>query len=128
MSENIKDIMGTTMDKVKSMASADVIIGDPMKLGDSITAVPISKVSYGFASGGSDFPSKTNQQLFGGGGGAGMSITPIAFLVIQNDNVKILPISTNPDSVDKAISLIPDIYDRAVALFSKDKKQEKSEA
>ncbi len=121
MSENIQNIMNTTMDKVKSMASAEVIIGDPMKLSDNITAVPISKVSYGFASGGSDFASKSNAKLFGGGGGAGMSITPIAFLIMQNDNVKILPISSDPTSVDKMISMIPDLYDRAVGLFSKDK-------
>lgn len=121
MSENIQNIMNTTMDKVKSMASAEVIIGDPMKLSDNITAVPISKVSYGFASGGSDFPSKSSAQFFGGGGGAGMSITPIAFLIMQNDNVKILPISSDPTSVDKMISMIPDLYDRAVGLFAKDK-------
>ncbi|MBQ4156091.1 MAG: sporulation protein YtfJ, partial [Clostridia bacterium] len=89
MSENIKNIMGITMDKIKSMATADTIIGDPIVLSETVTCIPVSKVSYGFASGGSDFGQSTLQAKanFGGGGGAGMSVTPVAFLVLQDGNV-----------------------------------------
>ena len=72
MSQNINNIMNDTVDKIRSMASVDTIIGDPVDLGDGIKAIPVSKVSYGFASAGSDIPTaKTSKDVFGGGGGAG---------------------------------------------------------
>ncbi len=67
----IKGIMDVTMDKIRAMADADTIIGREIKLDNGIVIIPVSKVSFGFASGGSDFPSKSNRELFGGGGGAG---------------------------------------------------------
>ncbi|MBQ2676520.1 MAG: GerW family sporulation protein [Clostridia bacterium] len=128
MSENIQGIMGVTMDKIKSMASADTIIGDPIKTENGITLIPVSKVSYGFASGGSDFPTKVNGELFGGGGGAGMSITPIAFLVVSGDSVKVMHIDTNPNSADKVVAMLPDFFDRVVGLFKKEKDESNPEA
>ena len=87
MSTNIKDIMETTINKIKEMGGADTITGDPIKLDNGISIIPVSKISYGFASGGSDFPSKTQKQIFGGGGGAGVTVTPVAFIVINKDSV-----------------------------------------
>ncbi len=121
MSQNIQNLMGVTMEKIKAMATADTMIGDPVKLTDRITAIPVSKISYAFASGGSDFPSaKTQKELFGGGGGAGMTVTPIAFLILQDDNVKILPVNCNASSADKLVSLLPDFFDRIKSLFQKE--------
>lgn len=123
MSQNINSIMNDTVDKIRSMASVDTIIGDPVDLGDGIKAIPVSKVSYGFASGGSDIPTaKTNKEVFGGGGGAGMTVTPVAFLVVQNGNVKIMNVDNHPTSVDKAVELIPDMFDRIVSAIDKSKK------
>ena len=124
MSQNIQNLMGVTMEKIKAMATADTMIGDPVKLTDNITAIPVSKISYAFASGGSDFPSvKTQKELFGGGGGAGMTVTPIAFLILQDDNVKILPVNCNASSADKLVSLLPDFFDRVKSLFQKDQSE-----
>lgn len=123
MSQNINSIMNDTVDKIRSMASVDTIIGDPVDLGDGIKAIPVSKVSYGFASGGSDIPTaKTNKEVFGGGGGAGMTVTPVAFLVVQNGNVKIMSVDNHPTSIDKAVELIPDMFDRIVSAIDKSKK------
>ena len=123
MSQNINSIMNDTVDKIRSMASVDTIIGDPVVLGDGIKAIPVSKVSYGFASGGSDIPTaKTNKEVFGGGGGAGMTVTPVAFLVVQNGNVKIMSVDNHPTSIDKAVELIPDMFDRIVSAIDKSKK------
>ena len=123
MSQNINNIMNDTVDKIRSMASVDTIIGDPVDLGDGIKAIPVSKVSYGFASAGSDIPTaKTNKDVFGGGGGAGMTVTPVAFLVVQNGNVKILSVDNHPTSIDKAVELIPDMFDRIVSALDKSKK------
>ena len=124
MSNNINNIMSDTVDKIKSMASVDTIIGDPVDLGDGIRVIPVSKVSYGFASGGSDFPtSKTQKEIFGGGGGAGMTVTPVAFLVLQNGNVKMLNVDMTPSSLDKAVELIPDMFDRVVGMINNAKSK-----
>ena len=116
----IKGIMDVTMDKIRAMADADTIIGKEIKLDNGIVIIPISKVSFGFASGGSDFPSKTNKELFGGGAGAGISVTPTAFIVINNNDVRLLQISKKADATDKAIDMLPALFDKITALFKKD--------
>lgn len=119
---NIKGIMDTTMDKLKAMVDADTITGSPIVVGD-VTLIPVSKVSFGLATGGSDFPSKNQGQLFGGGGGAGVTIAPVAFIAIQGGNVKMMPVYNELTSVEKAISMAPEIIDKAKELFPKKEQQ-----
>ncbi len=122
MSENsLKNIMDTTMDKLKAMINADVITGTPVVVGD-ITLIPVSKVAYGLATGGSDFPTKSNSQVFGGGGGAGVTISPVAFIAINGDNVKMLPVYNELTTLEKAVTMAPEIIDKAKEIFSKDKE------
>ena len=125
MGENsIKSIMDTTMEKLRAIVDADTIIGTPIVTGN-VTMIPVSKVSFGMATGGSDFQSKNgNSPLFGGGGGAGVSINPIAFIVISGDNVKMLPINNESTAVDKAIALAPELIEKVKKLFSKPKGEE----
>ena len=123
MSENnIKGIMDTTMDKLKAMVDADTITGSPIVVGD-VTLIPVSKVFFGLATGGSDFPSKKQGQLFGGGGGAGVTIAPVAFIALQGGNVKMMPVYNELTSVEKAISMAPEIIDKAKELFPKKEQQ-----
>lgn len=118
MSENIKDIMDNTLEKIRAMVDADVIIGKPIEV-DGITVVPVSKVSLGLASGGSDFPSKSaGKTVFGGGGGAGVNITPVSFLVIKNGFVKAIPITSEVTSIDKAIDMVPDVVDKVTGFVN----------
>lgn len=124
MSENnIKEIMDTTMEKVRAMVDADTVVGTPISAGD-VTIFPVSKVSFGLATGGSDFPSKSQSGLFGGGGGAGVTITPIAFLAVSGENVHLLPVYTQMTSLDKAINMAPELIDKVKSLFPK-KKEDK---
>ena len=126
MSENyIKGILDVTMDKVRAMCDADTIIGKPIVAGDDVTIIPISKVSYGFASGGSDFPVKNGQAAFGGGGGAGMTISPTAFLVVKGSDVRMMQVSSKPDAADKAVAMLPELVDKITALFKKDSEEQK---
>ena len=81
----VNKIMENTLEKMRQMVDTSTIIGEPMVTGTT-TLIPVSKVSYGFTSGGTDLPSKQNQELFGGGGGGGITITPVAFIVIENGN------------------------------------------
>ncbi len=128
MSEsNIKGIMDVTMEKLRTMVDANVITGDPVVIGD-ITLIPVSKVAFGLATGGSDFPSKSGAELFGGGGGAGVTVSPIAFIVISGDNVKMLPVYNELTTVEKAVSMAPEILDKAKELFrKKEAKEEEKE-
>lgn len=119
MSENnIKSIMDTTMEKIRAMVDADTIIGDPITV-DGTTVLPVSKVSFGLATGGSDFNGKGNTPMFGGGGGAGVSIIPVAFLVIKGSDVKMLQIYKDESSTNKAIGILPDLFDKISSLFKK---------
>ena len=124
MSENIKNLMGETLEKSKATASADTIIGEPIKLSDTVSCIPVSKVSYGFASGGSDFGGNQKQPkvLFAGGGGAGMTVTPIAFLVLENGKVKIVPVEDTSTQFEKIVNALPDAYDKLSEVIAKHKK------
>ena len=119
----INNLMDTTLEKIKNMVDVNTIIGAPITTPDGVTLIPVSKVSYGFASGGSDLPTKTEKELFGGGSGAGISITPIAFLVISGSDVKMVHINVDSNTADKVVNLVPDMVDKIAALFHKDKKK-----
>lgn len=119
MSENqLNGFLGVTMDKIKEMVDVNTVIGDPIPTQDGTTVIPISRVSYGFASGGTDLPSKAqpNKGLFAGGSGAGITITPIAFLAVKNGGVRILQIEPYFSPVDRALEKIPDVMDKLNAL------------
>ena len=123
MSEHpIEGLMDVTLEKIKSMVDSNTIIGNPINMPDGTLILPVSKVSFGFASGGSDFPSKTSKQLFGGGGGAGVSISPIAFLVVRGNSVRMLQLADTSNSVDRAIGMMPEMVDKVADLFGKHKK------
>lgn len=127
MSDNkVNNLMDVTMDKIKKMVDVNTIIGDPITTPDGTTIIPISRVSYGFASGGSDLPSKSQPAsgLFAGGSGASVGISPIAFLAVSNGNVKVLQIEPYVSPVDRALEKIPDIVDKISAIFKKDEPQE----
>lgn len=122
----VNKIMENTLEKMREMVDVSTIIGDPITT-DGTTLIPVSKVSYGFTSGGTDLPSKQNAELFGGGGGGGISITPVAFIVIQNDKVRMMQINNYSSSADRAIAMIPELVDQISQLVkSKDAESEKA--
>lgn len=117
-------ILSTTIEKVRDLVDVSTIIGDPINLPDGLTIIPVSKVTYGFASGGSDFPSKNNVELFGGAGGAGITINPVAFLVVKDGEVTIKHIVSGDNAIERAVSMVPDMFDKVTNLVSKKKKDE----
>ena len=118
MSEhNIEGIMNITMDNLKALVDADTIIGTPITIGE-VTLVPVSKVSFGLATGGSDFPTKQSP-VFGGGGGAGVTVTPIAFISICNGSVKMLQINNEQTAVEKIIESSPELIRKFKEVFEK---------
>lgn len=126
----INELMATTMEQIKAMAEANTIVGEPIHTEGGVTLIPVSKISVGFASGGTDFsgknaPSKDN---FGGGAGAGVNISPVAFVVVNGTNVRILPMTPAPAStVDRVVEMVPEMFDKVTDYIDKKKHGEDKE-
>lgn len=125
----IDGLMKTTMDSIKDMIDVNTIVGDPVHTNEGAVIIPISKVTIGFASGGSEYQCQEKKQEiqgkypFGGGSGAGMSLQPIAFLVVNQDDVKLLPVN-QANTVERMADKIPDLIDDIVNMFKNKKKQD----
>ena len=118
-------ILSTTIEKFRQLVDVSTIVGEPIALSDEITVIPVSKVTYGFASGGSDFPSKNNTQLFGGGGGAGVTINPVAFLILKNGEVTLKHITSNDNAAERFVDMVPEVIDKVSNVVSKVKSADK---
>mgnify|MGYP003319921244 CR=1 FL=1 len=115
---NINESMGITIEKIKDMIDVNTVVGDPITTPDGTTLIPVSKVSFGFASGGTD---GTNMR-FGAGAGAGVNITPIAFMVIKDGNTRMIYVQPPVNSaVDRLIDMLPEAADK-VSEFIKNRK------
>lgn len=126
MEHPIGNLMDTTMDKIKEMIDVNTIVGEPITAADGTLVIPVSKVSYGFAAGGSDLPTKKeNKDCFGGGSGAGVTIQPVAFLTVYQGDVHLIPVDNSECGADKLLEIIPDVLDTVKGIFKKDKKDKK---
>lgn len=125
MSEKVENLMSSSLEKLKETVNADTVIGKEITTPDGTVVIPVSKVSYGFASGGSDFSSKSSKDMFGGGNGMGVNIIPVAFLIIKGEEIKLLQIeSFSNTTLDRIISMAPDAIDK-IAKAIKNRKSEK---
>ena len=113
------------METIRKMVDVNTIIGDPISCPDGTIIIPVSKVGFGFAAGGSDWPSKTPKDLFGGGTGAGVSIQPIAFLVISNGEVRLLKMEADASAISDVIEAIPSLITMFTSMVGKKEKKEK---
>ena len=126
----INELMSTTMEQIKAMAEANTIVGEPIHTDGGITLIPVSKITCGFASGGTDFTGKNAaaKNNFGGGAGAGVSITPVSFVIVNGTNVRILPVSPAPAStVDRVVEMVPEMFDKVTDYIDKKKQGEDKE-
>ena len=123
-------IMETVLSNIKQMVDVNTIVGDAITTPDGITIIPVSKVSFGFASGGADMAkppanvAMEKNSVMGIGNGAGVSITPIAFLVVVNGTVKLMPITVESNTVDKMIDAIPNFIDKVNYIVKEYKNKE----
>ncbi len=136
----IEGLMLTAMNSIKDMVDVNTIIGEPIETSNNIIIIPISKVGFGFAAGGSEFSTETineynkkekDEQIsyklpFGGGSGAGVSLTPVAFLVIQGNNVKLLPIN-HSSAIDRLLDYVPDLIEKTNNILNKQMNNKKEE-
>ena len=124
MSDNkINDFMSTAMSGIRDMIDVNTIVGNPVTTPDGTTIIPISKVCFGFASGGSDFGKQPEKQKFGGGSGASVSITPVAFLSIKDGDVRVLSVDPDESGIDKAIQSVPTVIEKLSNMFKRKSKK-----
>ena len=117
----INGLMGVTMDKIRELVDSNTIIGNPITMGGGVTILPVSKVTFGVATGGSDFSGKGNKDLFGGGTGAGVTVSPVAFLVVKGGNVRTIQLADANNSLERAITMLPELVDKLGELLRKEK-------
>lgn len=132
MSNPIEGLMSVAMENIKGMVDVKTIVGDAIQTPDGSTVVPISKVSYGFGAGGSEFCAKPmdktdNTKMFGGGAGGGATINPIAFLVVNSEQIKLVPITNVSTPADKLIDMIPDMVNKVNKMIKSKSKKEVEE-
>ena len=113
----ISELTDSSMKNLQMLIDSNSVIGKPITTPDGTTILPVSRVSFGFGTGGSDLPA-TQKELFGGGSGGGVSITPVAFLVIQEGNVKVLQIQSFANAADRVVGMVPDVLDRVSGFVS----------
>ncbi|MCI5498576.1 MAG: GerW family sporulation protein [Clostridiales bacterium] len=127
----VNELMAETIRRIREAVDANTVVGEPIVAGE-ITLVPVSKISFGFGTGGSEFGGKAPKPLgenpFGGGGGAGVKVTPVCFLVVNGTSVKVLAVDAAPEtSLDRVVDMIPDVVNKITGLME-EKKAKKQEA
>ena len=130
MSQNLPNMLDNTIAKIREMVDVNSVIGTPITTPDGVTIIPVSKVSVGVGGGGSDFVSKhpnKQENPFGGGAGGGVKVTPIAFLVVKESSVRILPIPAPANTTaDRIVEQVPDVLDK-LADFIDSRMEKKDE-
>ena len=119
----LSELMETTISKINEMVDSNAIVGEPITTADGVTLIPISRVSFGFGSGGTDYGRNTDK--FGGGGGAGIKVEPVAFVVVKDGAARLMPVGIPAHSpLDRALEMVPGLLDRVEGFINK-KKEEK---
>lgn len=128
MSQNLPNMLDNTISKIREMLNANSVVGEAITTPDGVTIIPISKISVGLGGGGSDFVSKNvnhHENPFGGGVGAGIKVTPVAFLVVKDGSVRMLPVATPANTTaDRIVEMVPDTLDKIASFI--DSRKEKS--
>ena len=120
----ISGVMQTALENIKDMIDVNTVVGEPMVTGSGSTVIPVSKVSFGFGSGGGDY-GKAPKENFGGGAGGAVKIDPVAFLVIKDGTTRVLPVAVPPAStVDRIVDMVPDVMDKVEKFFDKKEAKE----
>ena len=125
MSNSVPNMMEGMLPKIREMIDANTVMGTPVTTPDGTTIIPISKVSIGFGGGGSDFATNKGGNPFGGGAGGGVKVTPVAFIVVSEGNVRMLPVAQAANTTaDRLVEMIPDTLDKVSAFIDSHTKKE----
>lgn len=121
---SLSELMDTTMSKIHEMVDSNSIVGEPITTPDGVTVIPISRVSFGFGTGGSDYGKTVDK--FGGAGAAGVRIEPVSFLIIKDGVTRVVPVALPAvGPIDRVLDMVPEVMDRVESFIAK-RKEEKN--
>ena len=126
MAHYLGELTESNMKNLQALIDSNSVIGKEIITPDGTVILPVSKVSFGFGSGGGDLPA-TQKDLFGGGTGGGVSITPLAFPIVKNGDVKLLQVQSYNNTADRVVGMVPDVVDKVSGLISGSKKEKAEE-
>lgn len=122
----LSEVLDTSLENLKGLVDSNTIIGEKLEV-DGTTIIPVSKVSFGFAAGGSEIPTSHPKTPFGGGSGGGVTIAPIGFLVIKGGDVKFLQLQSADNTADRIVNMVPEVVDKVSGLINEQFGKKKSE-
>ena len=132
MSNTLPNMLENTIAKIREMVDVNSVVGNPITTPDGVTIIPVSKVSVGFGGGGSDFVSRNpnkQENPFGGGAGGGVNVTPIAFLIIKEGTVRMLPVAAPANTTaDRVVEMVPDVLDKVASFLESHTKKESKDS
>lgn len=121
----VSEFTESALSGLRSLVDVNTVVGDPITTPDGTVIIPVSKVSFGYASGGSDLPTQ-RPNLFGGGTGGGVTITPMAFLIIRGNGVELLHMQSADNTADRIVNAVPGVIDKFIGIIpKKDKDKDK---
>lgn len=120
----IQELMANALGKMREIVDSNTIIGAPITAGGGVTILPVSKISFGFVSGGTDFATEKQKDLFGGAASSGASITPVGFLVIRGTNVRLIQLAEGGQTIDRVLNMVPEVMDKVEGFINKATKKE----
>lgn len=124
----LSEVLEASLENLKKLVDVNTIIGDAINTADGTTIIPISKVSFGFATGGSELPTSKPVTPFGGGSGGGVTISPLAFLVISKGNVQLLQMQTADNTADRIVNMVPNVIDKVNSFINEQQSKKASPA
>lgn len=124
----VNEVLNDSLEKLKTLVDSNTVIGERIVVDENTTIIPISKVNFGFAAGGSEFGTDKPKAAFGGGSGGGVTITPVAFLVIANGEVRMLQVSTAVNTADRVVDMVPQVVDKIQGFVAAHKEKKKQES
>ena len=122
--QTVQELMANTLGKMRELVDSNTVIGTPITNESGVTIIPVSKISFGFVSGGTDFANDKQKDLFGGAASSGASITPVGFLVINGTSVKFMQVAEGNRTIDRLINMMPEVIDKLEVLIGKKTKKE----
>lgn len=122
--KSIQELMAGTLGKMRELVDSNTVIGTPITTEAGVTIIPVSKITFGFVSGGTDFASEKQKDLFGGAASSGASITPVGFLVVNGTAVKFMQVAEGNRTMDRLINMMPEVIDKLETLLSKNSKKD----
>ncbi len=129
MEHPIQDLLAQAMQKMRELVDSQTIIGQAIEVSEGIKVIPISKVTFGFVSGGTDFATQKQKDLFGGAASSGATVSPVGFLVVQNNEVRLIQLAEGGQTVDRVLNMVPDVVTKVEGIITKaaDKKKTSQE-